>query len=169
MEARSATLRDMDDVPRRRARLVDRRQRHRLGRHARQAEGKSERGSSKNLHRVFPFVFAADAAQSGLRKQYGSPVTHGVTETDRPTNGDGANGDAASGAAAKPNAGASNACANDAGANAIAGASEKKREFTFVIPGRAERGTTGGLPRIQTALSQTQLRDLAAYHARAWL
>jgi hypothetical protein len=116
MEARSATLRDMDDVPRRRAGLVDRRQRHRLGRHAGQAEGNSERGSSKNLHRVFPFVFAADAAQSGLRKQYGSPVTHGVTETDRPTNGDGANGDAASGAAAKPNAGASNACANDAGA-----------------------------------------------------
>lgn len=106
MEAWSAALRDMDDVPRRRAGLVDRRQRHRLGRHAHQAEGKSERGCSKDLHRVFRF--AADAAQSGLRKQYGSTVTlRDVTETDRPTNGDGANGNAANGAAAKPNAGAS--------------------------------------------------------------
>ena len=62
----------------------------------------------------------------GLRKKYGSPVTlRDITETDCPTNGDGANGDAANGAAAKPNAGASNACANDdAGANAIAGASD---------------------------------------------
>ncbi|MBU6463839.1 MAG: hypothetical protein KGK01_05785 [Bradyrhizobium sp.] len=71
----------------------------------------------------FLVVFAADAAQSGLRKQYGSPVTpRDITETDRPTNGDGANGDAASGAVANPNAG--DAYTNDAGASAIAGASD---------------------------------------------
>jgi hypothetical protein len=67
--------------------------------------------------------FAADAAQSGLRKQHGGPVTASdITETDRPTNGDGANGDA-SGAAAKPMP-APVTYANDAGANAIAGASD---------------------------------------------
>jgi hypothetical protein len=63
----------------------------------------------------FLLVFCRDAAESGLRKQYGSPVTPRDTTIGmtggRPTCGNDANGDA-SGAAANPNAGANGAGAN---------------------------------------------------------
>ncbi|HEX3862397.1 MAG TPA: hypothetical protein VHY35_11955, partial [Stellaceae bacterium] len=84
MEARSATLRDVDDVLRSRGGLG--RHRHGLGRHRHQAEAEGKRGCSKNLHRYFlSCLFRRDAAESGLRKQHGSPVTpNGVTDTVSP-------------------------------------------------------------------------------------
>jgi hypothetical protein len=67
--------------------------------------------------------FAADAAQSGLRKQHGGPVTASdITETDRPTN---VTAPMAMPVVPRPSPmPAPVTYANDAGANAIAGASD---------------------------------------------
>jgi hypothetical protein len=109
MEAGAAALRDVNDLARSGG-LIDRCQRHRLGGHREQAEAERKRGCSKNLHRVsFPVVICRGAAESGLRKQYGSPATpRGVLSAS----GGDANADAGDGAAS-PNAGDASDGAND--------------------------------------------------------